>query len=176
MLTALTAICVRNTCICCVEADWLFVILCCCFFNPLNLFSSLYLLFITLWLHHYVLITLSAITVYMWWIVVHINWPVVGSCHSIRLTGICFNSLLWNAAAAHVAPMPQPQCCKHNGYLKKKQKKNDSPASEEDRSVQPDWAELSSANLRHCDFREFTDSYLSSILASSLPALGQQTV
>lgn len=60
----------------------------------------------------------------------------------------------------------------------KKTKKNDSPASEEeeDRSVQPDWAELSSANLRHCDFREFTDSYLSSILASSLPALGQQTV
>lgn len=57
-------------------------------------------------------------------------------------------------------------------------KQNDSPASEEedDRSVQPDWAELSSANLRHCDFREFTDSYLSSILASSLPALGQQTV
>lgn len=56
-------------------------------------------------------------------------------------------------------------------------KKNDSPASEEDdRSVQPDWAELSSANLRHCDFREFTDSYLSSILAASLPALGQQTV
>lgn len=70
VLTVLTAICVSNSCICCVEAD---LDICPLFLSSKPYISLFPFFFITLWLHHCIFITLSALTLFSWCIVVYIN-------------------------------------------------------------------------------------------------------